>query len=59
MQVSEVEQEMYMETAKQLKGHARRLFMARVVKALGQGGQWYASQKFGWVFLSRKISGIN
>ena len=48
MQVSEAEKEMYIETAKQLKGHARRLFMARVVKALGQGGQWYASQKFGW-----------
>lgn len=48
MQVSEAEKEMYIETAKQLKGHARRLYMARVVKVLGAGGQWYASQEFGW-----------
>lgn len=40
MQVSEAEKEMSIETAKQLKGHARRLYMARVVKGLGQGGQW-------------------
>jgi hypothetical protein len=48
MQVSKAEKEMYVETAKQLKGHTRRLFMARVVKALGPGGAWLASQEFGW-----------
>jgi hypothetical protein len=48
MQVSEAEKEMYIETAKQLKGPARRLYMARVVKALGRGGQWFASQALGW-----------
>jgi len=48
MRFSEAEKEMYIETAKQLKGHARRLYMARVVKALGRGGQWFASQEFGW-----------
>ena len=48
MQVSEAEKEMYIETAKQLKGHDRRVYMARVVKVLGPGGQWYASQEFGW-----------
>jgi hypothetical protein len=48
MQISEAEKEMYLETAKQLKGHARRVYMARVVKVLGPGGQWYASQEFGW-----------
>jgi hypothetical protein len=48
MQVSEAEKEMYIETAKQLKGHARRLYMARVVKVLGPGGAWAASQEFGW-----------
>jgi hypothetical protein len=48
MQVSEAEKEMYIETAKQLKGHARRLYMARVVKALGRGGQLFAQQEFGW-----------
>lgn len=48
MQVSEAEKEMYIETAKQLKGQARRVYMARVVKALGRGGQLFASQEFGW-----------
>ena len=48
MQVSEAEKEMYIETAKQLKGQARRLYMARVVKVLGPGGAWTARQEFGW-----------
>jgi len=42
------EKEMYIETAKQLKGHQKRLYMARVVKALGRGGQAYASRELGW-----------
>lgn len=48
MQISEAEKELYMETAKQLKGYARRLYMARVVKVLGAGGAWVASQELGW-----------
>jgi hypothetical protein len=48
MRISEAEKEMYIETAKQLKGQARRLYMARVVKVLGPGGAWTASQEFGW-----------
>ena len=48
MQISEAEKELYMETAKELKGHARRLYMARVVKVLGPGGAWVASQELGW-----------
>lgn len=48
MPISEAEKEMYIETAKQLKGQARRLYMARVVKVLGPGGAWAASQEFGW-----------
>lgn len=36
------------ETAKSLKGHARRLFMARTVKELGPGGQRRAEREFGW-----------
>ena len=48
MQVSAVEKEMYIETAKELKGHARRVYMARVVKVLGRGGQTYAEREFGW-----------
>ena len=48
MHISEAEKELYIETAKQLKGHARRLYMARVVKVLGAGGAWVASQELGW-----------
>ena len=48
MKISEIEKALYIETAKQLHGHIRRLYMARVVKALGEGGQGLASQHFGW-----------
>ncbi len=46
--VTRAEKEMYKETASQLKGHQKRLYMARVVKALGRGGQEYASRELGW-----------
>jgi len=36
------------ETAKSLKGSARRLLMARTVKALGAGGQRRAARALGW-----------
>ena len=36
--ITKEEQEVYIETAKVLKGSDRRKFMARVVKALGHGG---------------------
>jgi len=36
------------ETAKESKGSARRLFMARAVKALGKGGQRKAERELGW-----------
>jgi Rhodopirellula transposase DDE domain len=36
------------DTAKQLKGSARRLFMARTVKALGPGGASRAERELGW-----------
>lgn len=36
------------ETAKQLKGGDRRLFMARTVKALGPGGASRAERELGW-----------
>jgi len=42
------EQEIYIETAKILKSSDRRIFMARVVKALGHGGQIYAERIFHW-----------
>src|SRR4051794_34242004 len=36
------------DTAKTLKGHQRRLFMAKSVKALGRGGQRWAEDHLGW-----------
>lgn len=42
------EKEMYIETAKQLSGHQKRVYMARVIKTLGRGGQRYADQELDW-----------
>lgn len=39
---------LFIETAKSLKGSARRLFMARTVKELGPGGQRRAERELGW-----------
>ena len=36
------------ETAKSLKGSARRLFLARTVRVLGEGGQRLAERELGW-----------
>src|SRR5205809_6991964 len=41
-------QSLLIETAKALKGSARRLFMARTVKELGPGGQRRAERQLGW-----------
>jgi hypothetical protein len=38
----------FKETAKALKGSDRRLFKARIVKALGKGGQRRAETELGW-----------
>jgi hypothetical protein len=40
--------ELLIETAKELKGSARRLFIARAVHTLGKGGQRLAEQELGW-----------
>jgi hypothetical protein len=48
IELSEAQKELYRTTAKTLKGHERRLFMARVVKLLGQGGQSQAKRALGW-----------
>jgi len=40
--------ELLRETEKALKGSARRLFMARTVRALGEGGQRLAERELGW-----------
>src|SRR5206468_4289453 len=39
---------LFIETAKSLKGSARRLFMARTVKEIGAGGQRRAERELGW-----------
>lgn len=38
----------YIETAKTLKGSDRRVFMARIAKSLGRGGQSRAARELGW-----------
>ena len=40
--------ELLIETAKSVKGSARRLFLARTVRALGEGGQRLAERELGW-----------
>jgi hypothetical protein len=39
---------LFIDTAKTLKGSARRVFMARTVKELGPGGQRRAERELGW-----------
>lgn len=48
MELTDETKQVYIETAKALKGSERRLFMARVVKSLGAGGQRGAAREFGW-----------
>ncbi len=47
--VSEEQKEAYIEAANALKGGHRRQFMARIVNALGYGGQSWAERELGWV----------
>lgn len=39
---------LFIDTAQQLRGSARRLFMARTVRELGPGGQNVAERELGW-----------
>jgi hypothetical protein len=39
---------LFIDTAKTLKGSARRVFMARTVQELGSGGQRRAERELGW-----------
>ena len=48
MELSESLKTLFTETAKSLKSHARRLFMARTVQELGPGGQRRAERELGW-----------
>ena len=51
MELVEETKKLLIETAKDLKGRTRRLFMARTVLALGKGGQRLAERGH---FLTRK-----
>ena len=48
MELVEGVKELLRETAKELKGSACRLFMARTVRALGEGGKPLAERELGW-----------
>ena len=48
MELVEDMKELLIQTAKVLKGSERRLFMARTVRALGEGGQRLAEEELGW-----------
>jgi hypothetical protein len=48
MELTETLKGIFIETAKTLKGSAQRVFKARVVKALGKGGQRRAETELGW-----------
>jgi hypothetical protein len=48
MELTEELKTLFIETAKSLKGSDRRVFMARVVKLLGSGGQRRAAAELGW-----------
>lgn len=48
MELTEAEKVLHQETVKELKGHTRRLYMARVAKTLGRGGPSLLSRELGW-----------
>src|SRR4028118_556220 len=48
MELTDSVKHLLIETAKFLKGSARRLFMARTVKELGPGGQRRAAHELDW-----------
>jgi hypothetical protein len=48
MELTDSLKTLFIDTARSLKGSARRLFMARTVKELGSGGQRHAERELGW-----------
>jgi Rhodopirellula transposase DDE domain len=48
MELTEEVKVLVLNTAKDLKGSTRRMFMARTVQALGEGGQRLAERELGW-----------
>src|SRR5437016_5490332 len=48
MELTEEVKALLLNTAKALKGSMRRMFMARTVRVLGEGGQRLAERELGW-----------
>ena len=48
MELTKTEKALHEETVKELKGHAKRLYMARVAQTLGRGGPSVLSRELGW-----------
>ena len=48
MELTDERKTLFIETARALKGSDRRVFMARVVKLFGEGGQRLAEKELGW-----------
>src|SRR5450755_1963542 len=48
MELTDAVKALLLNTAKDLKGSARRICMARTVQALGEGGQRLAERELGW-----------
>src|SRR2546429_5855315 len=48
MELTEAVKELLLTAAKALKGSVRRMFMARTVQALGEGGKLLAERELGW-----------
>ncbi len=48
MELTGILKAIFTETTKTLKGNAQRVFMARIVKAMGKGGQRRAELELGW-----------
>ena len=48
MELTKTLKSIFIQVAKMLKGHDRRVFMAQIVKKLGKGGQSQAEIELGW-----------
>lgn len=48
MELTDELEDIFIGTAKILKDSDRRIFIAKVVKMLGKGGQRYAERELGW-----------
>jgi hypothetical protein len=48
VKLTSAEKALHQERVRQLKGHARRLYMARVAHAMGRGGPSLLNRELGW-----------